>query len=50
MNGITGCISLRHWSSTQAIVTRVSGAVSSPSNSGLASSTYQSHTLPQTKA
>ena len=49
MKGMNGCIRIMHWSSTQAMVARVS-ARRSPSNSGLANSTYQSQTLPQTKA
>ena len=49
MKGMTGCIRIRHWSSTQAMVARVSAAPS-PSKSGFASSTYQSQTLPQTWA
>ena len=52
MKGMIGCSRIRHWSSTQAMVARVSSitASSSEAKSGLENSTYQSQTLPQAKA
>ena len=49
MKGMNGCSSFRIWSSTQAVVARVSAlaASSSPLRIGLASSRYQSQNVPQ---
>ena len=52
MNGMKGCSNLRIWSSTQAVVARVSALAASslPSRIGLISSRYQSQNVPQTNS